>query len=252
MAKFLFLFSLLFYTPCLQAQTEKIDTDRPDQTESVNTVPENYFQAEFGFNKENLFGRNYDLIHPTALFKYGLKKFEFRLETTFRSSYEYVIPNAKRITGIDPMEIGFKVRLWEEKKWIPKTSFIGSIGLPTLASKVFRADHVAPSFRFTMQNSLAKNVSLGYNLGAEWDGFGSSPAWFYTITTGFDLGEKWYAYIEVFGFISKNEQPQHSTDGGLAYYINNNIKIDISGGFGMSKATPKNYIALGFSFRFKT
>ncbi|HMK26869.1 MAG TPA: hypothetical protein VK483_12640, partial [Chitinophagaceae bacterium] len=131
----------------LNAQVEKIDTDRPDQTESVATVPNHYFQAEFGFNKENLSGKNYDLIHPTALLKYGLKKFEFRLEVTCKSSYEHFIPDPKWTTGFDPVEIGFKAALWEEKKLLPKTSLIVSLGIPALASESFKTDHLIPSFR---------------------------------------------------------------------------------------------------------
>src|SRR6185436_9754810 len=107
----------------LEAQ-EKIDTDRPDQTESAVTVPIHFFQAEFGFNKENTFGRNYDLIHPTGLLKYGLKKFEFRVEFTCRSSYEHLIPDPKWTTGFDPIELGFKWALCEEKGVLPKTSLI--------------------------------------------------------------------------------------------------------------------------------
>jgi Putative MetA-pathway of phenol degradation len=249
---YLITIALSFACPGIYAQADKIDTDRPDQTESAYTVPKKYLQAEIGFNKENKFHDNFDLVHPTLLLKYGLKKFEFRLEITSRSSYEKLIPDPKWTSGLEPVEIGFKAELWEQKKWIPKTSFIAGVGLPTIASKVFRANHIAPSFRFTMQNSLAKNIALGYNIGAEWDGFSSTPTWIYTFAPGFELGEKWYAYIEAFGFIQKNELPQHSIDGGLAYYINNNIKIDISSGFGLTKATPKNYVAIGFSFRFKT
>jgi hypothetical protein len=252
MAKFILLTGFLFLAgTSLKAQIEKIDTDRPDQTESAYTVPKNYIQAEFGFNKENTFYSNYDLVHPTLLLKYGLKRFEFRLITTSRSTYEQLIPSPKRESGFEPVEIGFKAALWEAKNWIPKTSFIGSIGLPTIASKVFKADHLAPSFRFTMQNNIAKNIAVGYNIGAEWDGFSSMPTWIYTFAPGFELGEKWYAYIEAFGFIRKNELPQHNIDGGLAYYISHDIKIDISGGFGISKAAPKNYGAIGISFRVK-
>jgi len=230
---------------------DKIDTDRPDQTESVNTVPKNYFQAEFGFNKENTFNNNYDLIYPTALLKYGLKKIEFRLEANLRSSYEHLIPNSKWTSGFDPIVVGCKIALREEKNILPKTSLILSTGIPTVASKSFRAIHLAPAFRFTMQNSLTDNIALGYNLGAEWDGYTTTPVWIYTFAPGFDLGEKWYAYIEAFGFIQKNEKPQHNLDGGIAYYISNDVKIDLSGGFGISQEAPKNYLAIGFSFRVK-
>ena len=242
----------LLGTLAAEAQVEKIDTDRPDQTESAVTVPRNYFQGEFGFNKENLSGRDYDLVHPTALLKYGLKRFEFRLEATYISSYEHRIPDPVWTSGLEPIEIGFKAALWEEKKLRPKTSVIFHLGIPALASKVFRPDHLIPSFRFTMQNSITDNFGLGYNLGAEWDGYTSTPTWLYTFAPGLSLGEKWYTYVEAFGFIRRNESPQHSLDAGIAYYFNDDLKIDLSGGFGISEASPKNYVALGFSFRCNT
>jgi hypothetical protein len=231
---------------------EKIDTDRPDQTESAAIVPKNYFQAEIGFNKENTFYKNYDLVHPTALLKYGFRRWELRLETTARSVYEHLIPDPQWKSGFEPMEIGFKVALWEEKKWIPKTSFIAHVALPTVASKPFVADHLAPSFRFTMQNSFTDNIGLGYNLGAEWDGFSTTPIWLYTFSPNFNIGERWYAYVEAFGFMKKDVPPQNNIDGGIAYYISNDVKLDLSAGFGVSKAAPKNYFALGCSFRICT
>ena len=253
MAKKIILFLCpLFVDFIAFSQIEKIDTDRPDQTESAATVPKNYFQAELGFNHEKTFHENFNIIHPSALLKYGFKKIELRLEATCLSSYEHYIPNTKTITGFEPIEIGFKAALWEEKNLLPKTSLIIHFAIPTVASKKFKAHHLAPTIRFSMQHSLTEQIGLGYNLGTEWDGFSSSPIWLYTFAPGFNLGDKWYAYIELFGFVQKNELPQHSIDGGIAYYISNNVKIDISGGFGMSEAAPKNYIAIGGSFRFKT
>jgi hypothetical protein len=250
MAKFYWIsFLLLLTVTGLKAQTSKIDTDRPDQTESAYTVPKNYFQAEFGFNKENTFFNNYDLVYPTALLKYGLNKFEFRIETTLRSSYEYLIPDPKWTSGFDPVEIGFKAALLEEKKILPKTSVIVHLGLPALSSKSFRTDHLAPSFRLLLQKSFTKFLGIGSNFGAEWDGLSSIPVWLYTFSPGFTIGGKWYAYIEAFGFIGKNELPQHNLDGGIAYYISNNVKIDISAGFGITHASPNNYVASGLSFR---
>ena len=65
--------------------------------------------------KENTFYKNYDLVHPTALLKYGFRRWELRLETTARSVYEHLIPDPQWKSGFEPMEIGFKVALWEEK-----------------------------------------------------------------------------------------------------------------------------------------
>lgn len=234
------------------AQEERIDTDRPDQTESSGIVPKNFFQLEIGFNKENGHFKNYDLVYPTGLFKYGLGRIELRLETAFISSYEHLIPQPKWTTGFEPVEIGFKFLIAEEKKILPKTSLIVHAALPVLASKPFRPQHLAPSFRLTTQKTFTPNFQIGANLGAEWDGFNASPWWLYTISPGFDFAKRWYGYIEAFGFIHTNTSPLNSADAGVAYSVTNNIRVDISAGAGISNAAPKSYVAIGFSFRFNT
>lgn len=233
-------------------QEEKIDTDRPDQTESAGIVPKNYFQAEIGFNRENLSSDNYNLVYPTALLKYGFKKMELRLETVFLSACQRGIPEPKWTTGFLPVEIGIKALITEEKKIMPKTSLIVHLGIPMLASPPFKIQHAAPSFRFTFQKTINPYMGIGANLGAAWDGIQTTPLWLYTFSPGFNVGKRWYMYAEVFGFLLKNELPQHNLDGGIAYYITNDIKVDISGGFGISEASPKNYFAIGFSFRVNT
>lgn len=235
------------------AQVEKIDTDRPDQTESAVTVPKKWIQLEMGFSKQKNGAASNSFEHPTLLSKYGInKRIEFRLITTIASYTFYDDTNSKQTgSGLEPVEVGAKFALWEEKKVLPKTSLIFHFAVPWLASKKLRPDKLAPNFRFSMQNSLTNTIAIGYNLGAEWDGYSNKATWIYTFAPGFELGEKWYGYIEAFGFISKQNEPEHSLDGGIAYYIDRDFKIDLSAGFGISKAAPDWYMAIGASIRFK-
>lgn len=255
MHKLLSLLSILtMYSTNSFSQVEKIDTDRPDQTESAVTVPKKWLQFELGVSKqENKPGDN-EYQHPTLLSKYGItKRLEFRLITTLATNTYYNSTQIKqKETGLLPVAVGAKIALWEEKKLLPKTSFIFHVGIPKLASKKLRGDKLAPDFRFTMQNSITKNIALGYNLGAQWDGVNNETTWIYTIAPGINLGEKWYAYVEAFGFISKQNAPEHSADAGIAYFINNNFKLDLSSGIGISEAAPDWYVAIGASVRFKT
>ena len=253
MAKKIILFLALFGScMVIRAQEEKIDPERPDQSESPDLVQKNIFQAEFGFNKNNNSGKDYDLLYPTTLFKYGLKKIELRLEAAFMSSYEHLIPNPQWETGLAPVSLGFKVNLSKERNIFPKTSFIAGFGIPVFASKVFRADHIAPSFKLVMQHTLSEHADLSYNLGAEWDGFSKTPDWLYTLSQNFSFGENWNSFIEVYGSVRKGESPQHNIDTGVGYCLSNNTKVDFSFGSGISKAAPKSFVALGFSFRIKT
>ena len=236
------------------SQLKKIDTDRPDQTESAVLVPKKWLQFEFGIGKQENKPGNIGFLHPTLLSKYGLnKRIEFRLITTLATNHFYNGSAVKqKESGLEPVELGAKIALWEENKLLPKTSLIFHFAIPRLASKKFRADKLAPNFRFTMQNSITNNIALGYNLGAEWDGYNKEATWIYTFAPGINIGEKWYGYVEAFGFISKKGEPQHSLDAGIAYYVTPNLKLDLSSGFGISAAAPDWYVAFGWSVRFKT
>jgi len=233
-------------------QDERIETDRPDQTEVASLVPVNYFQGEFGVGKVNTFDKDYQLIHPTALLKYGVSKnFELRVEENYVSEYEQLIPKPRTTTGLEPLQIGFKAALFKGKKIIPKTSLITHFAIPVFATKQFKADHIAPSVVLVMQNEISKHIDVGYNLGAEWDGFSTAPEWVYTLSLGFDISKNWAGYIETFGFAKNKEAAKTSFDGGLCYFVSNNVKLDAYAGVGISKHADDSFYGVGISFRFK-
>ena len=239
-------FILIVSTSIYSQNTESIQADRPDQTETPAIVPKGMFQVETGFTfqKNDAFSKSFSL--PTTLWKYGVNEnFELRLITEFLS--EEI--NNKKISGLSPIYVGFKAKLAEEKGIIPKTSFIAHIGLPNAASTRYKTDYFAPDFRFAMHHTLSEKFSLSYNLGSEWDGFSAEPTFLYTLTTGYAITSKIGSYIEVYGFAPQNDKANHNLDGGITYLINNNFMVDLSSSFGITDNAPDHYIAFGFSFR---
>lgn len=239
-------FILIISTSIYSQNTESIQADRPDQTETPAIVPKGMFQVETGFTfqKNDAISKSFSL--PTTLWKYGVNEnFELRLITEFLSEE---ISNEK-ISGLSPIYVGFKVKFAEEKGIIPKTSFIAHIGLPNTASTRYKTDYFAPEFRFSMQHTLSEKFSLSYNLGSEWDGFSAEPTFLYTLTTGYAITSKIGSYIEVYGFAPQNDKANHNLDGGITYLINNNFMVDLSSSFGITDNAPDHYIAFGFSFR---
>ena len=237
-----------------QAQLEKIDADRPDQTDGPVITPKKWLQFEMGFSGQQNNSTENNFFLPTLLTRYGIsKRIELRLITSVkRFLYTAPLGNSSYSTGLDPVQIGAKFALFEEKKWIPKTTVLFHLTIPVLASKKLQADKLAPSIKLSMQHTLTKMIGIGYNIGAQWDGFSDKPTWIYTFSPGFSFSEKWDGYIEVYGSLAKDEAAQHNIDGGLSYYITKNTRIDISSGFGLSKESPVWFLATGISMRFKT
>jgi hypothetical protein len=243
--KILFAFGVL--TNFVYAQnSEPIQADRPDQTETPAIVPKGMFQVETGFTFQKEDATSNTLSLPSTLWKYGVNEnFELRVITEFISEKN----DSQNLNGVLPIYIGFKVKIMEEKGWMPKTSFIGHIGLPNVASTKYKTDYIAPEFRFVMQHTLSEKFSLSYNLGAEWDGVSPESTLLYTLTTGYAISKKMGSYIELFGFAPEKDSASHSFDGGITYLINRNLMLDLSSGIGLTNNAPDYYIAFGFSFR---
>lgn len=255
MPKLLLIFLFVLFTSLGTFGQERIDTDRPDQTESAFTIPKGWMQLELGFQKEKweTSPRNiYSYTLPTLLTKYGLsKKWELRLITEYNRWGEKD-RLFKDTVGLLPVQLGFKVNLIEGKGIIPRISLIYHTAFNRVASKLARGgSFLAPEFRFTLQNELADGIALGYNVGMEWDDIREKPSYIYTIAPGFDIGKNWYAYLELFGSIRKNGSPEHAFDAGIAWYANDDVKLDASAAIGIT-GLMKYYIGLGCSVRFRT
>jgi hypothetical protein len=223
-----------------------IQLDRPDQTECPFIVPVNHFQMESGFIYEKTNSKLHTVVSPTVLFKYGINNnTELRVITEIESSFE----DAKKLnSGFTPMKIGFKTKICEEKGIVPTTSFIGHLAIPQKEKGI---DFFAPLFRFTMQHTISKKISLGYNLGAEWNGESPEATFIYTLTSGYSLTDKLGLYVELYGFAPQQDKCRHLFDGGFTYLLKNNIMIDISGGTGVTPNVQNWFAALGFSIRLK-
>lgn len=241
-----FIFSLLHINVLyVFAQTmDPIQLDRPDQTETVYTVPKKYLQVENGFRIEHIGKNKYVYDFPSALWKYGIThKTELRLITDLAKE------DGK--TLLRPLSIGFKTALTEEKGILPKISFIGHLIWNVKEGKFSRSSIVIPKFRFTFQNSISENASIGYNMGMEWNPENSVPTYIYTIAYGHSITKRIAAYIETYGLYARNANADSRLDAGVTYLITSDLMMDLSSGMGLSEIAPKYFFALGISFRTK-
>ncbi len=232
------------------AQESKMETDRPSETQNTKLTAKGYIQAEIGFRKEQQNEEDHTYFHPRANLKYGLSNsIELRAELTEESQKFFTTKEFKY--GLKPVELGFKAKLLEDKKGLPNTSLVAQFGIPNLASSDHNVPNVFPRVRMLFDNKITDKLRLAYNVGAEWSGESSTPQWVFTLEPQFEIGEKWEVFIEEFSYIQKGQGPQHHFDGGLAYYISNNVKWDAFGGVGLNKEAMHYFISTGLSFRVK-
>lgn len=251
---------LLFITInfCIaQDQISELVTDRPDQTESSVVVPHKTLQLETGFvleSKESDEQKHKNYALNTSLFRYGLlENTELRLGFEYLKEDHLVKANDSSIirNGFGPLYTGFKTYIVEEKGILPEIAFLGAMVLPFSANKDFKPEYPAANLRFAFSHTLTEKLSLGYNLGAEWDGESAIPAYFYSVALGIGLTDKLGFYVESYGLIPHDTDiKEHLLDGGLTYLILPNFQLDLSGGVGLGDDTIDNFFSFGFSYRF--
>jgi hypothetical protein len=154
----------------------------------------------------------------------------------------------KTSKGFAPLYTGFKILITEEIGCIPEIAFLGGLVLPFTAN-AFKSPHTAPVMRFAFSHTLSDNLSLGYNLGAEWYGENAMPDYYYSMALGYSINPKIGTFIESFGFIPEKGIATHLADAGVTFLVRPNLQFDISGGLGLNKEASDGFISLGFSYR---
>lgn len=225
-------------------QTGRMETDRPDQTECPFIVRKGYFQGEIGFNR-HVSRDEVVYFAPTSLWKIGLVKWaELRLTSVLE---------AQGNSGYFQMEsAGAKFHLLSGGKWVPRSAVIVQYHVNNQnrdASERNVQPHSLGEVVFTMQNSIQGSWGIGYNLGTEFHSNGGVEG-IVRIAPNVSLGDRGYAYVEFFGRLPKSNLSDTWLDGGLAYYISDHVKLDVSGGKSL-QVGQLWYAALGLSFRFK-
>ncbi len=227
-----------------------IETDRPFQSETPSLVPKGYFQMENGFSIEDT-EPGFLYTYPSTLWKVGVNEnFEVRVITEYINIQHEPNPD---VDGLLPIQVGFKAKLLDQHGVVPKTSILGHLSLPGIASKQFATTYFAPSMRLAFQHILTDMFSLSCNLGAKWDGEDPRPTFLYTLAVRASLFHGISAYLEVYVDVpqQREEDFQHRLDGGLTYLVSDDVLVDVSGGIGLSDNAPEKYVAIGLSYRFK-
>ena len=257
MFKYILTYCFLVFSQCTIAQSEKMETDRPGKTNTPTTILNKWLQTEIGFQKETYRFQPVlkDLYFqiPTLLTKYGIgNRFEVRLITEFAYVKEENVNGNSTYKAVNNTQFGGKFNFLKEKGIIPKTSIIAHYSFNILNTNAYRDSINGGNIRLAMLHNISENFLLVYNIGVQKRSWKDETEYLYTLSSKFNIAEKWQAFIEIYGFLRKGRLPQTSIDAGVSYYINNNFKIDATAGSRINQNTKLKFYSVGASFRFKT
>ncbi len=229
---------------------ETLITDRPDFTESAQTIAPGRVQVESGFTVTRT-GNAHEAGFGEVLVRVPAgKKAEIRVGVP---SY-LVVRDGGRATGFDDAFLGAKFRLTHPEKRTAIAILAGA-SLPTGSRRV--AEHkvgpeavLAVEFPSRGRWELATNVGYGRptNSGQRFSQvFGS-------LTTGTDLSSRLGLFLE--GYAFNRDAPGGSTkkylDAGLTYLCNNDLQFDALAGIGVNnhEGGPDYFYGAGVARRF--
>ena len=232
-------------------------TDRPDQTESSETVRPGYVQFELGWThvEDNDEADVAADSFPETLVRIGvLDNLEFRFG--FDGYVWEDIDGLGADDGAGDLEIGLKWKMWEETGWRPQTAILAGTSVPA-GQKPFSSDRFDPSVRLACSHTLTETLSLGYNVAGIWVSelndrgrreTDASVA--YSAVLGIALSGPLGTFVEFFGQApSDGGKPANSIDAGFTYLLADNLQIDVLGGVGVSETADDWFVGAGLVWR---
>jgi len=252
---------------------QEISTDRPDRTESAETVGKHKFQIEAGIEYSSKKSKNESVLlqdggeligdvktntitAPTTLLRYGLTdKIELRLGIDFdgtSSKMGDIDLSEDSKLSLNAPSLSAKFSLSKGEGWKPDFAIITKVTLPNIGGEGKQEEHVVPELNFAFSNEINKDLSIGYNVGLESDYKFNVTDLFYSASLGINISEKTGSFIEIFGNTpdAKFKEFSNSIDGGFTYLIKNNFQVDIYGGLGLSSDANDFFLGTGFGYKF--
>ena len=233
----------------LHAQSDEISTDRPDYTESTDTVGRGIGQFEGGVVWTSQAPRH-TLTVPNALLRIGVVR---RLELRLASDgfvRESVLGNGTwdRNSGGADLAIGAKLALTGERRLLPALSVIGALSLP-VGSERFSSGGYDPFFKLCWSKSLPKAFDAGGNVVVQLAtaGPGTSVEHAVSLSVGHKLPGGLRGFWEVYRI--SPYAGQTIADTGLSKPLGKNFQIDVSVGHTLMAQTSSWFASAGFAIR---
>lgn len=259
-----FSFSLLFALLATVASSQRtqlsadIVTDRPDQTESSETIQPGMVQIESGWLQEDVDGATGSPASRSKSTLGTLVRIGLFDQVELRVGWQGLVDTKvgqSRTNGSGDGELGIKWHLWAEHGRRPDAAVLVGTSVP-MGSSMLTTDAWDPAFRFAFSHQLSSSVGLAYNIGYGWEtepaGNGGSDrvgAAIWTIATGFRITEKLGTFVEFFGAVPTDRDSQSSVDGGFTWLVRPNFQLDLYGGVGLSSTATDSFVGFGFSWR---
>jgi len=246
------------FNPVPRDKMRDMSTDRPDITESPQSVDAGHFQIEtdlFRTSSNKSAGtKTVEKSYNLANLKLGLSKnTDLQLivgnyiDTYEKAANGNITTVAK---GFGDLTLRLKYNLWGNDGG--KTAFAMMPYVNFATSKL--SDAIEPGIVFPFSVDLGNDFSFGTQLQLDALKSETKSGYHGSILQSVVLGKELTKSLEMFAesyytYDFEADEMQVSVNGGFGYSVTPNVKFDVGFNLGLTKNTDKVYF-IGFSFRY--
>ena len=221
-----------------------IDTDRPDTTNSSETVPAASLQLENGVNIAN-WSDGTRLDGTNSRLRLGLVDCGEVLVDLPNYSFSPRSAGVRGFTGVTP------AAKWE-LQGLPdglQVSLVAGAGLPTGAA-ANGGDRTKPYVQIPWSQEIGGDFSFHGMLTETFiPGAASDRLFEGTLSLERELGDAADAFVEYVGDYPRGQTASQVLNFGGAWRFAHTQQVDFHAGFGFNRQSPRSYFGLGYSFR---
>ncbi len=228
-------------------ETPDLITDRPDFTESGVVVPPGSIQLEAGFTFEEGPDSGSFFTGPEALIRWGISE---TLELRLGAPNFERIANGESQSGLGDASLGAKWQLGPVGAW--DLAGILTTSVPTGADE-FTSNAWDPQLILAAGRDLNERWSLGAQVSVESASAGDERETIggATLVLGTALGEtgRTGTFLEIAAILPESGTSPLVLHHGYTYLLEENLQLDLHGGFGLSETAPDMFVGAGVSYR---
>jgi hypothetical protein len=263
--KYLFLILLLFAAKISFAQySEVINSDRPGQSISANTVGARNLQMQMGGEYAQATLRNSDFqngMHGGVvglLVRYGIwRSFDLGFGFSHVTIDNIQSTRLNTRSSSTSFMLRGRVNFLEGNKRRPSLGMDVEVRFPDPQTERY-TDFIAPTFTLILNQQIGERLTLASNIGARWS---NTPTGTYTVNLGAYMSKRAKIFVEHYGeFFTQKFNSSTGRDaeliwsgrvnGGFAFVVYKDVQLDISAGYGGYENGRKDwYVGGGFSWR---
>ena len=240
---FLAFAALLFGAGAFAQEEVEFTADRPGASTGPSVLSKGVIQLEQGIQYDGDGGVG-TFTFSNTLFRYGLfQNMELRLGG---DAFLYQQQGVK--AAFSGLSIGTKIKCFDGQGAIPSVSVLADFSVPATASKGFAVDHLAPSLYLLFENPLNDKFSLGYNVGAEWDGTLPQPTAFVALCLGYSATDRLGCFVESYNYFGALGNV-YAMDLGISWMAGKKVQLDLAANMDLTNPAQSWSISCGVAWQ---